>query len=219
MLTLGLPTTLINTLLLTLSIRILYENEQYSWPSAFILASILSATDGFSTMPLVNSMGMSKKFYSLFKSESLLNNAIAYSLVLAGVEMATHKDFSGWSVVGNVLLCNLLGVVLGTFIGFVLGLLMKRMFNDYIQVTNLTFLCGFISLSVAHFCSNYIAVPVSGLMTLFALGLYMAAFGKTNINVESNHALMIFWEFAVFAAEQVLFMLAGVFCGNKVSNA
>jgi hypothetical protein len=56
-------------------------------------------------------------------------------------------------------------------------------------------------------------------MTLLALGLYMAAFGNTNINVESKHALMIFWEFAVFAGEQVLFMLAGVFCGNKVSQS
>lgn len=156
MVTLGIPTTLVNTLLLTLSIRILYENEQYTWPGAFILASTLSATDGFSTMPLVKRMGMSNKFYCLFKTESLVNNAVAYSLVLAGVEMATHKAFGSWTVLGNVVLCNLLGVLLGTVLGFVLGQLVRTMFNDYIQVTNLTFLCGFISLSLAHFLSNYV---------------------------------------------------------------
>lgn len=86
-------------------------------------------------------------------------------------------------------------------------------------MTNLTFLCGFIALSLANWSSGYLGVPVSGLMTLLALGLYMAAFGKSKINVDSNHALMTFWDFGVFAAEQVLFMLAGVFCGNKVSNA
>lgn len=75
---------------------------------------------------------MSNKFYSLFKTETLLNNAVAYSLVLAGVEMATSKDFSIWTVVGRVVLCNLLGGVLGLVLGLILSELMKSMFNDYI---------------------------------------------------------------------------------------
>lgn len=51
---LGLPNTLVNALILTLGIKIIYpDNTFYSWAYAFILGSILSATDGFSTVDLV----------------------------------------------------------------------------------------------------------------------------------------------------------------------
>jgi hypothetical protein len=78
---------------------------------------------------------------------------------------------------------------------------MKGMFNDYIQVTNLTFLVGFFSLFIANQLLSLNILPVSALMTLLFTGLYMAAFGKSKINPESKHALMTFWDFAVFAAE------------------
>lgn len=92
---LALPATLINALLMTLAIKILYQDSYYTWPFAFILASILSATDGFSTVSLVSQMGMSVKFTSLLKCESLFNNAISYSLVLVGLDLALH-DANGW---------------------------------------------------------------------------------------------------------------------------
>ena len=44
----------------------------------------------------------------------------------------------------------------------------------------------------------------------------MAAFGKKDINPESDHILMTFWNYAVFAAEKVLFILAGSFCGFRL---
>jgi len=44
----------------------------------------------------------------------------------------------------------------------------------------------------------------------------MAAFGKQKINPESDHILMTFWNFAIFAAEKVLFILVGSFCGFRL---
>lgn len=58
-------------------------------------------------------------------------------------------------------------------------------------------------------------LPVSGLMTLLSLGIYMAAFGKSKINPASNHALIVFWGYAVFAAKCILFLLAGTYCDFK----
>ncbi len=54
--------TTINTLLLTLCIKILYENTHYTWSYAFMLASVLSATDGFGAAGLVKECGLSNKF-------------------------------------------------------------------------------------------------------------------------------------------------------------
>jgi len=53
-------------------------------------------------------------------------------------------------------------------------------------------------------------------MTLIALGFYMAAFGKQRINPESDHILMTFWNYAIFAAEKVLFIMVGSFCGFRL---
>ena len=44
----------------------------------------------------------------------------------------------------------------------------------------------------------------------------MAAFGKTRISAESDHAVNTFWKFAVYCAETIIFLLAGVLVATKV---
>lgn len=53
-------------------------------------------------------------------------------------------------------------------------------------------------------------------MALVALGLFMAAFGRTRIDIESDHAVHTFWKYAVYIAETIIFLLCGVLVSLKV---
>jgi len=55
-------------------------------------------------------------------------------------------------------------------------------------------------------------------MTLVSLGLFMAASGKTKINPEAEHSVHAYWHYIVYAAETIIFFLAGVIVGVKCLN-
>ena len=131
---LGLPNTLVNALILTLGIKIIYpDNTFYSWAYAFILGSILSATDGFSTVDLVKQKGMSNKFQTLIKSEALFNNAVSYSLILLGINLHQNPDSTTmFSMVVQFLTLNITAILFGLLIGYITTTMIKRIFNDYI---------------------------------------------------------------------------------------
>ena len=63
-----------------------------------------------------------------------------------------------------------------------------------------------------------LGIQISGIITLISLGLFMSAFGKTRINPESDHAVHVFWHYAVYAAETIIFIFSGVIVGVKCLN-
>jgi len=75
---------------------------------------------------------------------------------------------------------------------------------------------------VAFFLAETVApklgFQISGIMTLVALGLFMSAFGKTRIHADTEHAVHNVWSYVVYAAETIIFFLAGVIVGNNVLN-
>ena len=109
------------------------------------------------------------------------------------------------------------GLVLGILVGLVASYFIKKMFNDDMLVVNITFICGFIAFFIAEsYLSEEKGIMVSGIMTLVCLGCFMAAFGKSRISPETEEAVHSFWHFLVYAAETVIFFLAGVIVGGKV---
>jgi NhaP-type Na+/H+ or K+/H+ antiporter len=129
---LGIPTTIINALLLSLGLKILYRDDSYLWIYSFILATILSATDAFSSVQMVKDVGMNSKFISLLKGETLLNNAVAYSMLTAAVKYQSGEYSEWWQLVLAFISLNLVSVLLGLLIGFLSSFILKKMFNDYI---------------------------------------------------------------------------------------
>lgn len=61
-----------------------------------------------------------------------------------------------------------------------------------------------------------LGIKISGIMALVSLGLFMAAFGKTRISAEADHAVHTFWKFIVYCAETVIFLVAGILVGTRV---
>ena len=104
---------------------------------------------------------------------------------------------------------------MGIIFGIVATYLIKRIFNDQISVVNITVISCYLLFFVAENI-NLFNLKVSGIISLVSLGLYMAAFGKTRIASEAHFAVEGFWKYAVFLAETVIFILAGILVGIRV---
>lgn len=59
-------------------------------------------------------------------------------------------------------------------------------------------------------------VHISGVLGLVSMSLFMAAFGRSRISHEADHALREFWEYVVFASEVIIFILGGIIAGIRV---
>jgi NhaP-type Na+/H+ or K+/H+ antiporter len=75
-------------------------------------------------------------------------------------------------------------IVLGVLFGYISAQLIKKVRNDSILTLNLTV----VSCYILYFVAEYIdlGIKISGIMALVSMGLYMAAFGKTQIAHEAK---------------------------------
>lgn len=106
------------------------------------------------------------------------------------------------------------GTILGILFAIVSTYWIRRIFNDGILVVNITIISCYMVYFIAE--NVDIGIKVSGIIALVSLGLYMAAFGKTRITIEAESYVEGFWSYAVFCAETIIFILAGILVGTKV---
>lgn len=64
------------------------------------------------------------------------------------------------------------------------SLWLRRIIRDDVLTSTLTFMCCYL----CFFFAEFTFVHVSGILSIVSLGLFMSAFGKTNIYPESEHA-------------------------------
>lgn len=106
----------------------------------------------------------------------------------------------------------------GTLLGLVFGSIcvywIKRISNDEILVLNITIVSSFLVFFVAE--NVDLGVHISGVLGLVSLSLFMAAFGRSRISHEADHALREFWEYVVYASETIIFILGGIIAGIRV---
>lgn len=90
----------------------------------------------------------------------------------------------------------------------------KKISNDEILILNITIVSAFL----VYFISENVdfGFHISGVLGLVTMSLFMAAFGRTRISHEADHALREFWEYVVFASEVIIFILGGIIAGIRV---
>lgn len=84
------------------------------------------------------------------------------------------------SMIGLFLSLTIGGALLGLLFGMLAALFINRVRNDPTLTLNITFCSCFILYFVAE--NVNLGFRVSGIMALVSMGLYMAAFGKTQIS-------------------------------------
>lgn len=174
---------------------------------AFLFVAMLAATDPVSVIALFKELGVPKRLAVLMEGESLLNDGVAVVAFMAiaaalGIHMPGEAVTAGW--VAQFFLWEVgLGVVIGIVVGLVVSYL-TTLIDDHLVEIMLTTLAAFGSYLIASalHSSGVLAVVAAGM----ACGNVGARYGMTPTN---RIAVESFWEYAVFAANSLVFLLLG----------
>lgn len=175
----------------------------WSWIGAALFGALIAATDPVSVIAAFREMSAERRLSMIVESESLLNDgaaAVAFTLLLgiaAGQAMAPAAiAFSlVWTVVG--------GVAVGLAIAGTLLLVAGRTDDHLVEIT-LTTIAAYGSFLIAE------KFHMSGVLATLSAGLLVGNFGmRGSIAESSREYVIVFWEYAAFLANSVVFILIG----------
>lgn len=175
-----------------------------SWPLAFVLGSILSATDAVAAIGITKGLGLPHNTITILEGESLVNDASALVAYRFSVAAVTGIAFVLWKASVQFL------VVLGG--GFLVGFIMARLLsialrffrkNDMV-IISLMLLMPFVTYLVAE---NY---HVSGVIAVVILGLGMSRLSREKFPDSIKHQSKHFWDVIIFLLNGLIFLLIGL---------
>jgi len=188
--------------------------QGWGWALAFLLGSVVSATDPVAVVSLLKELGASKKLATLIEGESLLNDGTAivlFFLFIGILPFETHFYSSQHGILPEFCRVALGGMLIGMIISGIILIWVKKVFNDAMIEITLIVTAAYLTFYVAeHF------LHVSGVLGLVTVGLAMAGAGKTRISAEVQHFLHEFWEFAAYIANTLIFVIVGVVIAKRV---
>lgn len=195
---------LINTALLALPIKLFFRT--WSWYTALLLGSLLSATDPVAVVALLKELGVDKCMTAMVDGESVMNDGTAIILfnLLLPAAMQGMMTASVWAMLLKGVRLSLLPIIVGPFFGFLQSFWLRRTGDG------LTKAC--ITVSVTY-VSYYIAghlIGTSGVLTLFFQGVFLSYYCPSLFPGKEGNLISSTWEFLVHLGNTVLFSLVGV---------
>lgn len=175
-----------------------------TWPLAFVLGSILSATDAVAAIGITKNLGLSHKTITILEGESLINDAsalIAYRFAVAAV---TGVAFIWWKASLDFLWVLGGGSIVGIALSWVLSHLLRLFKTNGMVVISLMLLMPFVAYLIAeHF-------EVSGVIAVVILGLGMAKLSRSKFPEKFRQQSRNFWDVIIFLLNGLIFVLIGL---------
>lgn len=175
-----------------------------TWPLAFLLGSILAATDAVAAIGITKNLGLSHKTSVILEGESLLNDAsalVAYKFAMVSVMGAT---FVWWQAGFTFLFLILGGVLTGLAMAYLMGFLLRIVKNDSTAVNSFMLLSPFVTYLLAEH------LEVSGVIAVVVLGFIMARKTKKYAGEAVKKQGLNIWEIIIFLLNGFVFILIGL---------
>lgn len=175
-----------------------------SWPLAFVLGAILSATDAVAAVGITKGLGLPHKILAILEGESLVNDAstlIAYRFAVAAV---TGAAFIWWKASFDFLVVLSGGFLVGVVMAWLLIFVIRIFRTNDMVIISLMLLVPFITYLLAeHF-------HVSGVIAVVILGLGMARVSREKFPDRLKQQSRHFWDVNIFLLNGLIFVLIGL---------
>ncbi|MFP3590760.1 Na+/H+ antiporter [Chryseobacterium sp. SIMBA_038] len=175
-----------------------------TWPLAFVLGSILSATDAVAAVGVTKGLGLPHKTVTILEGESLINDAsalVAYRFAIAAV---TGIAFVTWKASLEFLMVLGGGFLVGWVVFKALLLTIRFFRSDAMVVNSLILLMPFVTYLIAeHF-------KVSGVIAVVILGLGMSKLSRNKFPDHVKDQSRNFWDIIIFLLNGLIFLLIGL---------
>ncbi len=175
-----------------------------TWPLAFVLGSILSATDAVAAMSITKGLGLSHKTVTILEGESLINDASALVAYRFAVAAVTGSVFVLWKASLNFALLMAGGALVGFVMGKTLAFILTRVHKDRLVTLSFMLLMPFITYLVAE------ELHVSGVIAVVILGLAIARFSRDLFPESFKNQSKSIWDIILFLLNGLIFILIGL---------
>ncbi len=200
--TLAIGLVFITTLGIAVAARYLIPGM--SWPLAFVLGAILSATDAVAAIGITKGLGLPHKTVTILEGESLINDAsalIAYRFAIAAV---TGIAFVWWKATFEFIIVLGGGFLVGFVVARLLGFLLRFFRSNDMVIISLMLLMPFVTYLIAeHF-------HVSGVIAVVVLGLGMSWLSREKFPEKTKTQSKHFWDIIIFLLNGFIFLLIGL---------
>ena len=178
-------------------------------PAALVFGVLIAATDPVAVIAMFKDTGVKGRLRLLVESESLLNDGVAAVLFVLALGWVGGAESTGLSMAATLVTTAGGGVLVGVVCGY-LGILAAGRTSDRMVETAVTVAAAYGSfLGAEHF-------HLSGVLATVAAGLLMGNLGVLSekeggvLTQEGQAFVVVFWEFAAFIANSLVFILIGV---------
>jgi len=175
-----------------------------TWPLAFVLGAILSATDAVAAISITKGLGLSHKTNTILEGESLVNDASALVAYRFAVASVTGSAFVFWKAGLEFLLLLGGGFVVGALMGQVLAYIIMHVDRNKIVIISFILLMPFITYLIAE------ELNVSGVIAVVTLGLSIARFGNKVFPSTFKEQSKSIWDIIIFLLNGLIFILIGL---------
>lgn len=176
---------------------------ELSWPMAFVLGAILAPTDPVAATAVFRRTRVPERVAVVVEGESLVNDGVGLTIYRAAVGAATAGTFSLLSSALSFVLVATGGVAIGLAIGWLLGMLKRRVQETEVEITLSLFTpyAAYIAAEQAH---------VSGVLAAVAVGVYSGWRSGEVLMAETRVKVQAFWTALAFLLDSMLFVLVGL---------
>lgn len=175
-----------------------------TWPLAFVVGAILSATDAVAAISITKGLGLSQKALTILEGESLVNDAsalIAYRFAVAAV---TGISFVWWKASLDFIKVLGGGFLAGLVMAWVLRRVIRMFRTNDMVIISLMLLMPFVTYLAAEH------LGVSGVIAVVVLGLAMSRLSRVRFPDKLKQQSRHYWDVNIFMLNGLIFVLIGL---------
>jgi CPA1 family monovalent cation:H+ antiporter len=181
----------------------------WQWPSALVFGALIAATDPVSVIATFKEAKVRGRLLLLIESESLFNDGTAAVLFASLLEYATGSAHGPLVTATNLFIIVCASLFIGAFVAGGVLVLAGRTNDHLVEITCTT---------VGAYGSFLLAehLQVSGVLSALAAGLVLGNWEPLGtISERGREAVKVFWEYAAFVANSLVFLLVGMREGSQ----
>ncbi|WP_294641304.1 Na+/H+ antiporter [uncultured Aureimonas sp.] len=173
------------------------------WAACIALGAIVSPPDAVSARAVLQRVKLPRRLATLLEGESLLNDATGLVLFRLAVAATLTGTFSLGEALGSFTLLVGGGLAVGSAIGALWVLVLRRLGDDYLMIAASVLVC-WVSYLVGEL------VHVSGVIATVTAGLVCGWYQHTVFTASVRLRGVAFWQVLIFLLEAAVFVLIGL---------
>ncbi|MBF4519144.1 Na+/H+ antiporter [Flavobacterium sp. ANB] len=181
-----------------------YMIPNITWPLAFVLGAILSATDAVAAVSITKGLGISHKTITILEGESLINDASALVAYRFAVAAVMGSAFVIWKATLQFVILLGGGFLVGFIISKILAFILSKVHKNVNVTISFMLLMPFIAYLVAE------QLHVSGVIAVVISGLAIARFSKKIFPESLKNSSRSLWDIIIFLLNGLIFILIGL---------